>query len=107
MLFCVIGWLAAPTPTDAHSWYSGLHNEAGEYCCGGSDCGPVSDADVTPVPGGYQVHTWFDPMASGKATWIQGFVPNVRAAPAKEGGEYHLCVVGGSIRCFFVPAPAY
>lgn len=85
-----------------HDWYSGLKNEKDEPCCGGNDCRAVSDEDVTPVPGGYDVHV---PMFMGAP--VRGFVPNIRAKPAKEGAEYHMCIVGGVIRCFFYPAPSY
>lgn len=91
-----------PLFASAHDWYSGLQNEIGETCCGGSDCAAISDEDVTPVPGGYDVHV---PKFMGYP--FRAFVPNSRAKPAKEGGEYHLCVVAGQARCFFFPAPTY
>lgn len=92
----------------AHSWYTGLTNQDGDSCCGGSDCGPIDDSQVTPVPGGYSVHVpKFDPTASGSGPTINEFIPNSHAKPAKEGGQYHLCYWGGQVRCFFYPAPAY
>ena len=101
--FVIFSYLLDPVvPVPAHDWYSGLQNEAGEYCCGGNDCAAVPDQDVTPVPGGYQVHVPF--FKSGP---VAGFVPNSRAKPAKEGGQYHLCYWGGEIKCFFYPAPSY
>ncbi len=100
--------LAWPAVAEAHSWYDGLKNENEQICCGGSDCGPVDDRDVTPVPGGYRVHIQqFDPMASGSGPAIYTVVPNARAKPAKEGGQYHLCYWGGEVKCFFYPAPSY
>lgn len=90
------------TPVSAHDWYSGLKNEANQYCCGGNDCAEIGDQYVTPVKGGYEVQV---PDFFGKA--VSGFVPNIRAKPAKQGGNYHMCVVGGDIRCFFYPAPSY
>jgi hypothetical protein len=123
---CIVGagdkWKAAPTAATPellpglqknnliliHSWYDGLHNTDGEICCGGSDCGPVDDQDVTPVPGGYNLHiTKFDPMASGTGPAIYTTIPNAFAKPAKEGGQYHLCYWGGKVKCFFFPAPSY
>lgn len=87
-----------------HSWYTGLQNEQGQICCGGTDCGPLADSEVTPVPGGYQVHTKdFAP----KHIKIDAFVPNARAKPAKEGGEYSLCYWGGEVKCFWFPAPSF
>jgi len=85
-----------------HDWYSGLLNEKGESCCGGSDCAEISDEDVTPVPGGYQVHI---PSFKGQA--LEAYVPNARAKPAKEGGQYHMCYWDHEIKCFFFPAPTY
>jgi len=89
-------------PALAHSWYTDLRNEKAEPCCNGVDCFEIPDSDVTAVPGGYQVHTY---GMSGEA--ISGFVPNARAQPAKEGGNYHLCYWGNQIRCFFYPAPSF
>lgn len=90
-----------------HDWYLGLHNEDGQLCCGGVDCGPVRDDEVTPVPGGYEVHVRdFSPLGISKGR-IDAFVSNMRAKPAKEGGEYHLCFWGGEVKCFFFPAPSY
>lgn len=89
-------------PVQAHDWYSGLKNELNQYCCGGNDCAEIADEFVTPVKGGYQVRV---PDFFGKP--VAGFVPNQRAKPAKQGGNYHMCVVGDDIRCFFYPAPSY
>ena len=97
-----VGLYAMTWPAQAHDWFTGLHNEKGELCCGGIDCGAIPEEDVTPVPGGYQVH-----VPNFKGWPVIGFVPNYRAKPAKEGGEYHLCYWGGEIRCFFYPAPSY
>ena len=94
--------LALVVPALSHDWYSGLQNEAGQYCCGGNDCAEIGDQYVKPVKGGYEVKV---PDFFGKP--VSGFVPNARAKPAKQGGNYHMCVVGGDIRCFFYPAPAY
>lgn len=96
--------LLVSTPAGAHDWYTGLKNEAGQLCCGGLDCGPIPDEDVTPVPGGYQVRV--KSFGWNKVN-IDAFVPNARAKPAKQGGEYALCYWGGQIRCFFFPAPSY
>lgn len=83
------------SPAAAHSWYPAT-------CCGDRDCAAISDDMVTPVPGGYDVHAIVD------GTAVNGFVPNSQAKPAREGGEYHLCLKPDrSIRCFFYPAPAY
>lgn len=98
-LFIVLLWSSGAY---AHDWYSGITNEKGESCCGGNDCAAIPDEDVTPVPGGYQVH-----VPNFKGGPVQGFVPNSRAKPAKEGGEYHLCYYGQHIACFFYPAPSY
>ncbi len=86
----------------AHDWYSGLQNEAGQYCCGSNDCAEIADQYVTPMKNGYQVHV---PDFFGLP--VDGFVPNARAKPAKQGGNYHMCVVGGVILCFFYPAPSF
>ncbi len=100
-------FLALTPPAFAHSWYTGLHNEDGQLCCGGSDCAAIGDNEVTPVPGGYQVHVRdFSPLGVSKGP-INAFVPNSRAKPAKEGGEYHLCYWGGEVKCFFFPSPSY
>lgn len=103
----VLATLLLATPAEAHGWYTNLYNEAGESCCNGADCAEIPDSDVTPVPGGYQVHTlFFSPSYTG-GTPVTGFVPNSRAKPAKEGGSYHLCYWAAQIKCFFYPAPAY
>lgn len=94
--------LSAATPSYSHDWYTGLQNEAGQYCCGGSDCAAVPDRYVTPIPGGYRVD-----IPDFKGQSVHALVPNARARPAKEGGEYHICVVGHEVRCFFFPAPSY
>lgn len=97
-------WLAALTgEVRAHSWYEGMVNELGQRCCGGLDCGPVPEEDVTPIPGGYQIHVREFGWNKVK---IDAFVPNARAKPAKEGGEYHLCFWANEVKCFFFPAPA-
>ncbi len=91
-----------PTSLWAHDWYSGLVNEAGQYCCGGNDCAEVADQYVTPMKNGYLVNV---PDFFGKS--VEAFVPSARARPAKQGGNYHMCVVAGDVRCFFFPAPTY
>lgn len=85
-----------------HDWYSGLQNEKGEYCCGGNDCAEIGDQYVTPMKDGYLVN-----VPDFMSQHVQGFVPNARAKPAKQGGNYHMCIVSGEIRCFFYPAPSY
>jgi hypothetical protein len=93
-------------PAQAHDWYSGIVNEDGLSCCGGSDCAELADQYVDEVPGGYIVD-----IPAGAWKIYQGpfsaFVPDSRAQAARQGGNYHLCIVGGQVRCFFFPAPSY
>ncbi len=93
-------------PARAHDWYTGIVNEQNQSCCGGSDCAEVADQYVDEVPGGYVVN-----IPAGAWKIYQGaftaFVPDSRAQAAKQGGNYHLCIVGEMVRCFFFPAPSY
>ncbi len=63
----------------AHSWYP-------FECCSDQDCEPVSDA--VEVPGGYQTHGIFVPMA--------------KVRPSQDG-RYHWCHRDGTVFCFFAP----
>lgn len=102
---CTCLVIALAVPAKAHDWYTGLRNETGAPCCGGSDCADISDEYVRAVPGGYEVH-----LPTGhRFAWpaIDAFVSDARAKPAREGGTYHLCWWGGEVRCFFFPAPAF
>lgn len=75
-----------------HDWYTGLHNEKGETCCGGQDCAPLADNDVAVVPGGYLIKH------------LMVTVPTARARPSESmDGHYHSCVWGGEVKCFFFP----
>lgn len=103
-IFFVLGLLAI-AGAEAHSWYTGLQNEKGWSCCGGSDCAPLADGDVKEVPGGYYI--WSKMV----------FVPASRAKPAREeDGHYHACFYGDPTsdgephnmpRCFFYPNRGY
>lgn len=105
-LLVTISLLLLVTPAAAHSWYTGIHNPVTQnICCGGDDCAPLDDREVTPVPGGYEVHASI--LHNGAALHVDEFVPNAQAQPAREGGQYHMCYWGGQIRCFFFPAPSY
>jgi len=90
--------LLVTTPNaGAHSWYTGLHNEKGEACCGGTDCGADLDVkDVEERPGGFYIRS------------LNTFVTSDRAKPAMEDdGYYHVCFWGGQVRCFFYPNRGY
>ncbi|MGX7708293.1 hypothetical protein [Methylobacterium sp. Gmos1] len=63
----------------AHSWYP-------FECCSDQDCEPISDA--VEVPGGYQTHGIFVPMA--------------KVRPSQDG-RYHWCHRGTYVFCFFAP----
>lgn len=92
----------------AHEWYTGQHNEKGWACCGGKDCAPLADGDVTPMKGGYYIHS------------RQIFVPNSRAqASPVDDGKFHACFYGSNgnpiwdnepsdlPKCFFFPDRGY
>lgn len=102
VLFAITFLILTEPRAHAHDWYTGLRNEKNQGCCGGLDCGPIAESAVTPVPGGYQVDT-----DDFKGIPIHTFIPNARAKPAKEGGDYHLCYWGGEVKCFFFPAPSF
>lgn len=60
-------------------------------CCGGKDCKPLPDKDVSEVTGGYQVKGW-------------GFIP-FDATQDGFDNHFHLCEYPpGKIRCFLTPA---
>lgn len=81
-------------PASAHSWYTGLKNEAGEICCSGRDCVELADGDVTEVAGGYAIQS------------LQATVPYARMRPSPDG-KWHACFWGGEIKCFFGPLPSF
>lgn len=93
------------TPALAHDWYSGLKNEKGDSCCGGSDCAPLIDGDVVELKNGYWI------------TSRRVFVPLSRAKPAlEEDGHFHACFWQKSPvdpepanmpKCFFYPNRGY
>ena len=64
------------------------------HCCGGTDCHPLADGDVTPVKGGYQVHS------------LGWFIPNDQAQPGPDQ-HYHMCETcdKSAPRCFLIPSP--
>lgn len=99
--------LLASAPASAHDWYTGLHNENGLTCCGGTDCAPLADGDVVERSDGYWIVS--------KAV----LVPFSRAKPAlQEDGHYHACFYGtpelrnppephNMPACFFTPPRGY
>lgn len=97
VLFIMLVLVLVAVAAHAHSWYSGLHNEKGELCCGGSDCVADHDpADIEERPDGYFIRS------------LQVFIPNQRAKPAQvDDGYYHLCYWGHEVKCFFYPPRGY
>jgi len=85
--------VSATSDAGAHSWYTGLHNEKGEACCGDRDCGAdLNLTDVEGRPGGFYIKS------------LNAFVTSDRVKPAVEDdGYYHVCFWGGQVRCFFYP----
>ena len=78
-----------------HDWYADLRNEAGERCCGGKDCAPISDEYVQPIPGGYEVYL----PAGYRFDWpqIDAFVTDSRARPSPEAVT--IISAGGTANC--------
>jgi hypothetical protein len=85
------------------------------------DCGVFLEKDVTPVPGGYQIHGLMYIEAAKKSYRVDEFVPNAEAQPSPDGA-YWRCAIGldaapdaiyegkpfppsGIRRCFFFPPP--
>lgn len=83
-------------PASAHDWYSGLRNELGESCCGGSDCGPVPKTTVRIARTGYVVKV----RMGGVETEM--LVPFARVRNSIDE-DFHACIWGGEIKCFFAP----
>lgn len=108
----VLAWMASLA--QAHDWYTGLHNEKNEWCCGGSDCGPLPEGAVREVTGGFQVdYEGALPVGSTRIVRLHQFVSNLRAKPSKEDdGRFHACAVGNlqsgfDARCLFYPNRGY
>ena len=63
-------------------------------CCGGRDCRPIREEEVTPVPDGWQVR------ATGEIVGTQ----QVRHSP---DGQFHRCSIDGREKsptvCLYVP----
>lgn len=89
-------------PVQAHIWYSGQDPKTLISCCGGQDCGPIDDATVRIVEGGYVY------IPTGE------FFEHDRAKPSQDG-SYHRCQFltdfpdhpKGSTRCFFAPPMSF
>jgi hypothetical protein len=93
-------FLLAITGAEAHDWYTGTHNEKGWSCCGGQDCAPLTDGDVSAVNGGFFIAS------------KQMYVPASRAQPSMSpDGHYHACFLSSGRdsgsqplpQCFFYP----
>ena len=78
-----------------HDWYTGLQNQKGESCCGGEDCAPLSDDDVTESKGGYTIKS------------LKITVPYSQAQSSRDS-HFHACLWGTprELKCFFAPVPA-
>lgn len=80
------------TPALPHDWYGPYKTPAGSSCCGGQDCHRLDKGDVRPVASGYAVKL-------GAAEIV---VPFGRVT-ASEDEDFHICIWGGAIQCFFAP----
>ena len=95
----------------------GLHNPAGQWCCGPQDCGVLSNNSVTPVEGGYAINGWMYVDGLKKSYPVHEFVPNAEAQPSPDGAYWRCATYleatpydkavepGGKRRCFFFPPP--
>src|SRR5262245_7610584 len=74
----------------AHEWYSGERNPVTDVdCCGGKDCAPIAASRVQHNSWGY--------IIDGR--W---FIQQEETSPSKDQ-DYHICISGGELRCFFYP----
>jgi hypothetical protein len=100
----------------AHDWYSALKDPTtNKGCCGGTDCAQVpqemiDSGAVTPVADGFAVRlTWEQARHFNKSTKtaVAEHVPWARVLPDQSkdpnGTGYALCIIGGTIQCFFAP----
>lgn len=92
-------------PLEAHSWYD-------VRCCSGVDCQRVAGDHITATPDGYLIE--LPPGAhkmapSGAAMLIPyggrepGFLDGGTEILPSQDGDFHLCIVWGQARCFYVP----
>lgn len=83
----------------AHSWYD-------LWCCRavtetGGDCAPIPDRAVRAVPGGFEVSLESEDHPKVRYP-IREFVPHDKARRSRDE-DHHACVLGGRLRCLYVP----
>ena len=82
--------LLSPSPAAAHAPYDEFLTPFGLPCCGGEDCYPLADGDVSAVPDGYFISS------------RREFVPKADAQPGPDN-RYHICTFQGLRMCFLIP----
>jgi len=110
---CILGLLIVFSLIDfssAHdSWLSrnGYRNNAGEWCCGESDCGVFVYGHIGESRFGYEVDATFR-IGEGQGVvdiTVKELVPYTEAIPSPDGRFWRCKRPDGSRRCFFHPLP--
>ena len=77
-------------PVLSHEPYTAFMTPFGQPCCGGKDCAPLAEGDVSVVRGGFYIGS------------RQEFVPKIDAQPGPDT-RYHICTFKGLRMCFLIP----
>lgn len=111
-----IALMCATGPALSHDWYSALKDPTTRQgCCGGTDCAQVpqeliDSGAVTPVADGFDVRLTVEQARhfnKSTKTDVVEHVPWARVQPDQSkdpnGTGYALCIISGTIQCFFAP----
>lgn len=99
-LFLLCLYMSFTTRVLAHEWFINKHNPVTqEWCCSGDphtgDCKVIADAD------------WWQRDGLIFVRWVDGreyAIPAAQALPSQDRqGRAAACVLGGRLRCFFLP----
>ena len=83
--------LFAVAPVLAHDWYSDQRRPGTNIlCCNGNDCAPVPAHEVRAASGGWM----YIPLGQT--------IPFKEVLPSQDN-SFHVCIMGGQLRCLFIP----
>jgi hypothetical protein len=93
--------------TSAHAHQAPSGWPYGAWCCSDHDCSPVPEDAVQETRGGYvvTVRPGEHHMVPLGAAPVTGFVPHTdtQRLHRSQDALHHVCIVGGGVRCLYVP----
>lgn len=110
LLFALVMIAGSSSNVIAHKWFTDKVQPGTRIsCCGGSHCkvisNDVADKIISPRQDGYQVNLSQEQaseISDQTMNSIRQLVPWSRVQPSEESG-YAICIIAGSIACFFAP----